>query len=93
MAPPYLTTILELLLNYLVSLSQSHEAASVRDLTSALEDDHEIKREVTSQVMSWFGDINLDTWRMDVDAVLRQVGLGILRAYRVSYPCLISSDD
>lgn len=77
--------MLELLLNALVALSQSHEAASVIELTSALEDDHEIKREVTSQVMSWFGDVILDKWKMDVNAVLKQVGLGILRAYRVSH--------
>jgi sister chromatid cohesion protein DCC1 len=51
---------------------------------SALEDDHEIKRDVTTQVMTWFGEINLGKWKMNVEDVLKQVGLGILRVYRVS---------
>jgi sister chromatid cohesion protein DCC1 len=71
-------------------MSQSHGAASVEVLTTALENEHEIKREVASQVMAWFGDITLGTWTMDVDAVLKQVGLGILRAYKVRRPPPIS---
>ena len=84
-APSHLTTILELLLTNLVSLSLSHTAAPISPLISALEDDHDIRREVTRQVMSWFGRLDDDngTWEMDADAVVREVGLGILRAYRV----------
>ena len=38
------------------------------------------------QVMQWFGRIaEDDTWAMDVEAVVREVGLGILRAYRVCF--------
>ncbi|KAF9792717.1 sister chromatid cohesion protein Dcc1 [Thelephora terrestris] len=81
-APSYLSTILELLLNSLVSLQQSHESASVRVLADALQDDHEIKPQVTKQVMAWFGDVDEYYWRMDVPSVLTQVGMGILRAYR-----------
>ena len=38
--------------------------------------------------MSWFGRLDdaAGTWEMDVDAVIREVGLGILRAYRVRFP-------
>ncbi|KAI0768752.1 sister chromatid cohesion protein Dcc1 [Trametes elegans] len=83
-APSHLTTILELLLTSLVSLSLSHAAAPVTPLLSALEDEHEIRREVVRQVMAWFGDIEGGgaTWKMDADAVVREVGLGILRAHK-----------
>ncbi|TBU30244.1 sister chromatid cohesion protein Dcc1 [Dichomitus squalens] len=83
-APSHLTTILELLLTNLVSLSLSHTAAPILTLTSSLEDEHDIKRDVSRQVMSWFGRFDEDagTWEMDVNAVIREVGLGILRAYR-----------
>ena len=83
LAPAYLTTILELLLTHLVSLSQPHTAASTRALCAALEEGHEVAREVTMQVMGWFGHIDADEnlWDMDVRAVVREVGLGILRTY------------
>ena len=81
--PTYLTTILELLLNCLVSLSLSYQAAPVAELTSALEDEHEIKPKVSTQVMSWFGGVNDERWSMNVDAVVKEIGLGILRAYKV----------
>jgi sister chromatid cohesion protein DCC1 len=49
-----------------------------------LHDDHDIRPQVTKQVMAWFGDVDEHHWRMDVPSVLKQVGKGILRAYRVS---------
>ena len=87
-APSHLTTILELLLTNLVSLSLPHTAASISTLVSALEDDHDIRRDITRQVMAWFGQLDNDNgvWEMDVGAVVREVGLGILRAYRVPFP-------
>ena len=84
-APSHLTTILELLLNSLVSLSLSHEAAPVEDLAAALEQDHEVRRDVTRQVMAWFGEVKAGLWTMDVDAMVKEVGVGILRAYKASY--------
>lgn len=80
----YLSRVLELLLNYLVSLSMPHDAASVEDLLAALQDEHQVKREVTEQVMRWYGDINAGLWSVHVEAVLKQVGLGILSHYKVS---------
>ncbi|KAI0063592.1 hypothetical protein BV25DRAFT_1824151 [Artomyces pyxidatus] len=82
--PPYLHTILELLLAHLASLTQQHDAASVTDLTRALEYEHEVDRRVVCQVMRWFGEIDEsgDIWKMDVEAVVRQIGLGILRNYK-----------
>jgi hypothetical protein len=74
-APVHLNAILELLLNYLVSLGLSHEAAPVDDLTSALADAHDVPQKVLDQVMSWFGTVEDGTWKMDVDAVVAEIGL------------------
>lgn len=79
---------------YLVSLSQPHDAAFVLDLSQCLEHDHEVRRAVTLQVMDWFGEVDDagERWKMDVEQVVRQVGLGILRQHKVrdeqfrSYP-------
>ncbi|KAN0090893.1 Sister chromatid cohesion protein Dcc1 [Tylopilus felleus] len=81
-ASAYLNTILELLLNYLISLNLAHDAAPVEDLVSSLADEHEIPRDVSDQVMSWFGQVEGDTWQMDVNAVVAGIGLGIIRHYK-----------
>ncbi|KAG2132008.1 sister chromatid cohesion protein Dcc1 [Suillus bovinus] len=81
-APAHLSTILELLLNYLISLSLSHQAAAVEELVSVLADEHEIPRAVSNQVISWFGDVHEGLWKMDADAVIRELGVGILRHHR-----------
>jgi sister chromatid cohesion protein DCC1 len=57
----------------------SHEAAYVDWLATVLEIEHEIWK----QVMTWFGDISLGSWKMDVDALMKQVGIGITRAHKV----------
>ncbi|KAH9056583.1 sister chromatid cohesion protein Dcc1 [Lactarius vividus] len=84
LSPSYLRKILELLLMHLVSLSQPHDAASVQELSQPLEDEHEVKREVTLQVMRWFGQVDAANrlWKVDVEKVVRQVGLGILRQHK-----------
>ncbi|KJA30199.1 hypothetical protein HYPSUDRAFT_125678 [Hypholoma sublateritium FD-334 SS-4] len=81
----YLSRLLELILNMLVSLSMKHASASVEGLTSALADDHEVPRMISTQIMSWFGELKDGRWKMDVEAVVRQVGLGILRNHRASH--------
>jgi len=70
---------------HLVSLSQPHDVASVLELSRSLEFEHEVRREVTLQVMRWFGQVDDadERWKMDVEKVVRQVGLGILRQYKV----------
>jgi sister chromatid cohesion protein DCC1 len=82
----YLNQLLELVLNLLVSLSQPHTCASVEDISSALANGHEVPRVVSAQVMSWFGDIHQGKWKIDVDCVIREVGLGILRNHKVILP-------
>ena len=72
---------------YLVSLSQPHNAASVLELSRSLEFEHEVRREVTLQVERWFGHMDDadERWKMDVEKVVRQVGLDILRQYGVGF--------
>lgn len=82
-ATSYLTAILEFLLNALVANSLSHQGAPAEDLVWTLEQEHEVKADVTRQVMAWFGEISAGLWKVDVEATVKEVGLGILRAYRV----------
>ena len=72
---------------HLVSLSQPYDAASVLELSRSLEFEHEVRREVTLQVMRWFGHVDDadERWKMDVVKVVRQIGLGILRQYKVGF--------
>jgi hypothetical protein len=67
---------------HLVSLSQPHNVASALELPRSPEFEHDVRREVTLQVMCWFGQVDDadERWKMDVEKVERQVGLGILRA-------------
>lgn len=66
-----------------MSLKHNHESAPVWELVGALQDEHQIPSQVSEQVMSWFGEIQHGRWAMNVDAVLKQVGIGILRNYKV----------
>src|SRR6266849_4850152 len=72
---------------YLVSLSQPHNAASVLELSRSLEFEHEVRREVTLQVMRWFGQVDDadELWKMDAERMVRQVGLVILRHHKVRF--------
>jgi sister chromatid cohesion protein DCC1 len=82
-SPTYLHTILELLLNLLISLSLPPDAAPVGELTSILDQDHEIHRAVSEQVMSWFGSLDDGRWKMDAKAVVKEIGLGLLMNHKV----------
>jgi sister chromatid cohesion protein DCC1 len=62
----------------------------VEELVSVLDDEHEIPRAVSNQVISWFGDVQEGLWKMDADAVIRELGIGILRHHMV---CLFFSDS
>ncbi|GJE95859.1 sister chromatid cohesion protein Dcc1 [Phanerochaete sordida] len=82
LARSYLTAILEFLLTALIANSFSHESAPEEELVSVLEHEHEVRRDVARQVMVWFGELRGGRWKMDVDATVKEVGLGILKAYR-----------
>lgn len=62
-----------------------HTSASVEALSTALAEGHEVSRAVSTQIMSWFGEIQDGKWKMDVNAIVREVGLGILRNHRVLF--------
>ncbi|KAF7352720.1 Glutamine synthetase [Mycena venus] len=81
-APGYLATILETILNLLVSQSMAPHAVPVEDVAATLADENEISRAVSMQVMSWFGEIVAGVWTMDVEGVLKEIGLGILRHHK-----------
>lgn len=82
-APSYLGQLLELFLNLLVALSLSLDATHVERLSSTLADDHQIPRMVSTQIMAWFGEITEGKWKVDVESVMKEVGLGILRQHKV----------
>lgn len=82
-SPVYLCTILELVLNTLITLGLSYKAAPTGELIDALADEHEISRQVSEQVIGWFGEISYGKWKMCVDDVVKEVGLGILRNHKV----------
>ena len=62
-----------------------HTSASVEALSTALAEGHEVSRAVSTQIMSWFGEIQDGKWKMDVNAIVREVGLGVLRNHRVLF--------
>ncbi|KAI0276393.1 hypothetical protein BGY98DRAFT_935108 [Russula aff. rugulosa BPL654] len=75
LSPTCLHKILELLLMYyLVSLSQPHNSASVLELSRSLEFEHEVRRGKVPDAD--------ERWKMDVEKVVCQVGLGIPRQYK-----------
>lgn len=82
-APAYLTAILETILNLLVSQSMAPRAVPFEDVAATLADENEISRAVSTQVMAWFGEVHDGVWTMDVDGVLCEIGLGILRQHKV----------
>ena len=83
-APEYLARVIELILNLLVSHSLSPKSASVETLLTILADEHEVGRSISEQIMGWFGTIAHGKWTVNVDAIVREVGLAILRLHRVS---------
>ncbi|KAJ3570205.1 hypothetical protein NP233_g4564 [Leucocoprinus birnbaumii] len=80
----YLQNLLEIILNLLVSLGSQHDNAVLDDLVSSLADEHEVPRAVSLQLLAWFGEVNEseNKWRMNVEGVLREVGIGLLRHHR-----------
>ncbi|KDQ29374.1 hypothetical protein PLEOSDRAFT_1039342 [Pleurotus ostreatus PC15] len=81
--PSFLTHILELTLNLMVSLSLTPSRAPVHEIASTLADEDEIPLSVTHQIMAWFGEVNLreDKWAADVKLIVREIGLGLLREH------------
>ncbi|KAF7301741.1 Glutamine synthetase [Mycena indigotica] len=68
-APSYLTTILETILNHIVAQGLKPEAVPASELSATLADENEISVAVSMQVMTWFGNLNDGVWVLDVPAV------------------------
>ncbi|KAL1675543.1 sister chromatid cohesion protein Dcc1 [Schizophyllum commune] len=81
-SPSYLLRFLELVLNQLVAHNLKPDAAPIETLTNALADADDVPRAVSGQVLGWFGMIAEGKWAMDARAVVREIGLGILREHR-----------
>lgn len=85
----YLNTVLELILNTLVSLSASPSSAPATDIAETLQADHDVRPEITYQVMSWFGIVTTEgstkTWCMEEAKIVRQLGIGLLSGHRVRH--------
>ncbi|KAG9014540.1 hypothetical protein FRB95_007221 [Tulasnella sp. JGI-2019a] len=79
-----LTQFLTFILTILVSHHSSKTTdISLKDLTDQLQDDHAIAPDVSRQICGWFGDIQPgDKWTMDVEPVVKEVGLGVLVEHR-----------
>lgn len=72
----------------LISDSLPHSACPIEKLTSALAGEHGVSPTISRQILKWFGSISSDRakWNMDVDEVVKELGLGILREYPRSAP-------
>ncbi|KAG8936796.1 hypothetical protein FRC03_007606 [Tulasnella sp. 419] len=82
-----LTRILTLILTTLVSQNLSHKSPiPVKKLTEELFYEHEVAQNLTPQVCHWFGDVftqnGEEKWTMDVEKVVRQIGLSVLIQHR-----------
>ncbi|KAJ4478207.1 sister chromatid cohesion protein Dcc1 [Lentinula aciculospora] len=77
----YLNKIIQFILNTLAALSLDHDSVPVEKLCTTLADEHDVPRIVSVQVMGWFGSVSEleGRWKMEVDAVVREAGLGILK--------------
>ena len=68
----------------MVSLSLPSECVPLEQLVPVLVDEHDIPRTVSIQVMSWFGSIAQGQWKLKLDMLIKEVGLGVLRPHVAS---------
>ncbi|EJD52739.1 hypothetical protein AURDEDRAFT_158470 [Auricularia subglabra TFB-10046 SS5] len=76
----YLAQMLKLLLNTMVAQSMSADAALVDELILSLEE-HDIPRDVASQILPWFGTVSENHWAANLESIAREIGLSILQSY------------
>lgn len=67
------------------SLSGSSVPVSVCAVAEALSEDHEVPSDLSRGVMGLFGTIDGDTWDADVQAMVRELGRGLLVQLEVGY--------
>lgn len=83
---PTLSYILLLILDTIVINSQSPNCVSLFLLYDGLSSGHEIPHGVITQIVEWFGKVDKKkgVWKVDVDAVVKHIGLGVLSEYKVN---------
>jgi hypothetical protein len=91
----YLTSVLSLILNHLTTLSfnpSKDASVSMAPLLQALSL-HDVSNHVTVQILRWFGEILETTgqWIINVPAVVKQVGIGVLRKVEGDPPIIEQS--
>lgn len=80
----HLEHILVLILNLIVSDSLQKDNVPVERLCDKLSNEHEIPRGISTQVMAWFGEFDNGKWKLEPQALVRELGLGLLRKNKVS---------
>jgi hypothetical protein len=77
----YLAQMLQLILNAVVAQSMSPEAALVDELELSLQE-QDVPKEVTSQVLSWFGIVTGNHWQACLPDIAREIGVDLLRSHQ-----------
>ena len=75
---PLLSLILTLLTIHATSTESSSARAPIRPVVNALEDDHEVRPELTHAIMGLFGEVDGAEWKFDAQSMVREVGKGLL---------------
>ena len=75
----------------MVSLSLPFESVPLEQLVLVLADEHDIPRTVSIQVMSWFGSIAQGQWKLKLEMLIKEVGLGVLKPHVASTTATLSS--
>ena len=80
--PNKLALLLSLILTLLEIHATSTEASSastpIRPVVDALEEDHEVRPELTREIMGLFGVVDGAEWRYDARSMVREIGKGLL---------------
>ncbi|EJU04162.1 hypothetical protein DACRYDRAFT_114561 [Dacryopinax primogenitus] len=80
--PSQLSNILETILTSMVARSFSPKHVPLDNFLDAMEEDHELPREVVRGVIGWYGDVSEERWRADMAGLVREIGLGLLSELR-----------
>jgi len=78
LAPSQLSSILEAILTSMVARSFSHKHVPLDEFLDAVEEDHELPRDVVQGVLAWYGDVSEERWRADMASLVCEIGRGLL---------------
>ncbi|KZT62015.1 hypothetical protein CALCODRAFT_463443 [Calocera cornea HHB12733] len=80
--PSQLSMILEAILTSLVARSLAPKNVPLDEFLDAMEEDHDLPRDVIRGVIAWYGDVSEERWRADMASLVREIGLGLLTELR-----------